>query len=73
MFNVSEKETTKRLDIAKTIRDVFAKQAKSILLAGSVAYAPNYSVNKNSDIDLLIVMDNLKDAINFLETDKFVK
>ena len=54
------KETEKRLTILNSISDNLKTVCDGIILSGSLAYAPYEHVNKNSDIDLIILAKDLK-------------
>jgi len=62
----SIKETNKRLDISKKISSSLEGIIKGILLGGSMGFGQNISVNKKSDIDMVIVCD--KNKINELNS-----
>ena len=53
----SEKETEKRLRILKSIMPKLEEFSEIIVLAGSLAYGKNYSVRKESDIDLIVLIN----------------
>ena len=59
-------ETQKRLYLAYELVNRW-KQAKGIILTGSVAYSPNTHVTEKSDLDLLIIHDNIKEIIPNLD------
>ena len=59
-------ETQKRLKLANELASRW-KQTKGVVLAGSVAYAPNTQVTKESDLDLLIVQDDIKQILPALD------
>jgi len=66
----SKIETQKRLKIVKEITPILEKFSEALILAGSVAYGKNFSVRKESDIDLIILIT--RDKIeNILKTDFF--
>lgn len=50
-------ETLKRLEIAKNIRLEIFEHCAAIILAGSMGFGQNYSVNSDSDIDMVVVCD----------------
>jgi len=56
----SEELTNKNLKIAKEFTESMGNIAEGILLSGSNAWGANYAVNKNSDIDLLIVFKDIR-------------
>ena len=56
-------ETTKRLELAQRVTGNYYKRAKGIVLVGSVAYGPNEFVTNKSDLDILIVAQDLEDVI----------
>jgi hypothetical protein len=53
-------ETQKRLKIAENISPQLEGIVRGVLLGGSMGYGQNYSVTKNSDIDMVIVCDEQK-------------
>ena len=57
-------ETLKRLSIAKEFNKKMKKTTVGIIIIGSVAYAPNHSVNPDSDLDLIVVYEDIKDCID---------
>lgn len=57
-------ETKKRIDISNDLVQKHKKSSVGIILTGSVAYAPYIHVTPNSDIDLLIITNNIKVFIN---------
>jgi predicted nucleotidyltransferase len=65
-------ETPKRLDISYKESEKLKKVgALGVLLAGSVAYSPNVNVTNESDVDILAVFHNIKNAIDtFVEDPK---
>ena len=60
MSTEAQIETRKRLKLI----DDFVKEIKDdvvgIILVGSTAYAPNVNVRKDSDIDIIVVYDDIK-------------
>lgn len=50
-------ETYKRLKVAKELAQII-NPSKAILLAGSVAYGPDYSVTPKSDLELICIIEN---------------
>lgn len=58
----SNYETKKRLSIAKELSKSW-KKAKGVILTGSVAYSPNLHVTCASDLDLLVIHDNIKSGL----------
>jgi len=50
-------ETKKRLEIVKIIVEEIKSSVKAISLGGSMGYGQNFSVSKDSDIDMLVVCD----------------
>ena len=53
----SELETKKRLKIVDRIKPILESFCEIAVLVGSVAYGKNYSVRKESDIDLIIFIN----------------
>lgn len=53
----SEKETKIRLKIIKKVKPELESFCVAVLLAGSVAYSKNFAVRKESDIDLVILIN----------------
>jgi len=64
-MNMSEIETKRRLDLAKVIVDEFSDKVKGIVMAGSVAYSPNTHVRVDSDLDLILVSNDIKSLIPY--------
>ncbi|MBD3247633.1 hypothetical protein GF378_03370 [Candidatus Pacearchaeota archaeon] len=62
-------ETKKRRDLAERISQDFYDYL-GVVLTGSVAYSPNFKVSKNSDLDLVVVTDDLKKTLPMLIKDK---
>jgi len=63
-------ETEKRIELANRLVTENKHLSVGIVLAGSVAYAPHHMVTKKSDLDLIIVANNLKDFIEPFVADK---
>ncbi len=61
-FEQSKKETEKRLRIINLLRPKLESWTEALILVGSMAYGRNFSVRKESDIDLIILIN--KDSIN---------
>ncbi len=61
-------ETYKRLKTAEKLAKVIIP-SKAVLLAGSVAYAPDYSVTPKSDLELICIIEN-QDALRNLFIEK---
>ena len=57
-------ETEKRLSIAKEFNEKMKKSTLGIVMIGSVAYAPNHAVNKDSDLDLIVVYEDINNCID---------
>ena len=57
-------ETEKRMDLAGQEADKFKDVALGILLAGSVAYAPDVGVTEDSDVDILVVVPEIKQVVD---------
>lgn len=53
----SEIETQKRLKIIKEIKPELEKFCEAVIIGGSVGYGKNFSVRKESDIDLIILIN----------------
>ena len=64
------KETKKRIHLAKQESEKFRDISLGIILAGSVAYSPNLNVTEKSDVDLVVIVENLKKSIPILIEDK---
>jgi hypothetical protein len=58
-------ETQKRVEIAKELVGSWQK-TKGVILAGSVAYSPNLHVTSESDLDLIVIHDDIKQVIPIL-------
>jgi predicted nucleotidyltransferase len=69
-MNDPEIETEKRLELAERKVCEFKDKTLGMVLTGSVAYSPNYKVNKESDVDLVLVVDNIKEFTPFVIEDK---
>lgn len=62
------KETTKRQKILEKLIPKLEEYTKGIILTGSLAYAPGVHVKKSSDIDLILITDDLKKSgANFID------
>lgn len=59
-------ETEKRLHLAYELAHRW-QQTKGIILTGSVAYSPNTYVTEKSDLDILIIHNNIKKIIPDLD------
>ena len=59
-------ETQKRLDILDRIKPELEKFCEIVIVAGSVGYGKNFSVRKESDLDLIILInrENIKEIFN---------
>ena len=53
-------ETKKRLDLINDFVKEIQDDVVGIILVGSTAYAPNVNVRKDSDIDIIVVYDDIK-------------
>ena len=64
--NESKIETQKRLDILDRIKPELEKFCEIVIVAGSVGYGKNFSVRKESDLDLIILInrENIKEIFN---------
>lgn len=58
----SKEETRKRIHLAEKIAEDF-KDSLGVILTGSVAYSPNLNVTSKSDVDLIVVEENLKNSL----------
>lgn len=67
----SSQETKKRLVITNYIKNQLQNIVKGILLGGSMGYGQNFSVNKDSDIDMVIVCS--KEKIDYLSNTEYFK
>ncbi len=56
MFSDARSETRKRMVIVKKITPSIERIVEGILLGGSMGYGKNYSVTKESDIDLAVLI-----------------
>ena len=59
----AQRETDKRLLVAKEFVENVGSMAVGIVLVGSVAYAPNENVTELSDLDLVVIYDDVKDSV----------
>lgn len=50
-------ETRKRLKVARKIKKLIGPLVEGIVIGGSVGFGQNYSVTKNSDIDMPVIID----------------
>ncbi len=50
-------ETEKRLNLVERIRSEFERFCEAMVIIGSVAMGQNYSVRKDSDIDILLLLE----------------
>ena len=57
---IEQKITERNLKIAEKFVVSVSEVARGILLTGSNAWGANYAVNQNSDIDLLVVGDDIQ-------------
>jgi len=55
-------ETIKRERLVKTFVNDIKDKSMGIILVGSLAYAPNINIRKESDIDLIVVYDDIKNV-----------
>ncbi len=69
-MNSSIEETSKRLSLASMQTDMFRKNSLGIILVGSVAYSPNFNVSAKSDLDMLIVVEDLKGSLHHFVSDE---
>lgn len=69
------RETRKRLIIANKIKNKLKGVSEEILIIGSVAFGANYSVNHNSDLDLLVIIKrkNCKKLLKIFREDVFLE
>ena len=56
-------ETAKRLRLAGEFAENARESTLGIIMVGSVAYAANENVREDSDLDLVVVYQNVKDSI----------
>jgi len=56
-FEESKRETEKRLKILEVLRGKLEPWTEALILVGSMAYGQNFSVRKESDIDLIILIN----------------
>jgi hypothetical protein len=52
--------TDERLYVAKLFTDMVAPQSEGVILSGSIAYGPYFSVKPTSDVDLLVIVPNVE-------------
>jgi len=62
--NCHQQETQKRLEISRQFNEKMKKRTLGIILVGSVAYAPNTDVTEKSDLDLVVVYEDLNDCVD---------
>lgn len=62
MFNPQD-ETKRRITLAERVAEQYRDKSLGVIIAGSVAYAPNLSVTDKSDLDMVIITDDLKNSI----------
>ncbi|MFA5888013.1 MAG: hypothetical protein WC852_04865 [Candidatus Nanoarchaeia archaeon] len=69
------RETRKRILIANKIKNKLNGVSEEILVVGSVAFGADYSVNPNSDLDLLVIIKskNCKKLLKIFKGDIFLK
>ena len=58
----AREETSKRINLAERVSEDF-RDSLGVVLTGSVAYSPNFNVTPKSDIDLLVIVEELKKYI----------
>ena len=58
----AELETKKRLNLIDNFIQDIKNKSMGIILVGSLAYAPNIGVRKDSDIDLIVVYKDIKEC-----------
>ncbi|MBW2985777.1 hypothetical protein KY333_00190 [Candidatus Woesearchaeota archaeon] len=63
------KETKKRLILAEEELNRYRDFSLGAILAGSVAYAPNLHVTKESDVDLVVVVEDIKETLDNIVDD----
>jgi hypothetical protein len=66
----AELETRKRLEVVEKIKPILEKFCEIAILVGSVAYGKNYSVRKESDIDLILLI-NRRNVDEIVKCDLF--
>lgn len=73
----TRRETLKRLRIVKGLIPELKSFADAALIVGSLAFTPHYAIHKDSDIDLLILVEpkNIKKilASNLSNVDEWTK
>jgi len=52
--------TDERLDVARHYTEMVSEQATGVILSGSIAYGPYYSVKPTSDVDLLVIVPDVE-------------
>jgi len=60
MISEAEIETKKRLELINSFVKEIQENVLGIILVGSTAYAPNVNVRADSDIDIIVVYDDIK-------------
>ena len=67
-------ETMKRERLVNAFVEEITDKAVGVILVGSLAYAPNVNVKKESDIDLIVVYDDIKEcASDYFKEDGYLK
>ena len=56
-------ETNKRLRLVDKEMQKFRNNSLGVILAGSVAYSPNLNVTDKSDLDLLVIVEDVKSTL----------
>lgn len=56
----AEIETKKRQDLINEFVNDIKSDVLGVILVGSMAYAPNENVRTDSDIDLIVVYEDIK-------------
>ena len=59
----SKEETARRLKLVDYELTRFRDIALGVILAGSVAYSPNCAVTEKSDLDLVVIIEDLKSSL----------
>ncbi|MBQ9235211.1 MAG: nucleotidyltransferase domain-containing protein [Alphaproteobacteria bacterium] len=67
-------ETKKRLELVEDFSKEIKDNVLGIILVGSTAYAPNEGVRKDSDIDIIVVYEDIKKcAADYFDEDEYLQ
>ena len=56
-------ETKRRISLAEKVAEQYRDKSLGVVIVGSVAYAQNLSVTNKSDLDMIVVTEDLKSSI----------